>query len=835
MTAAARILVLVKRFPKLSETFILNEILSLEAAGLDLEIRTLFAPSDEFVNPDADKVRAGICELRPGSIRASFSAAPLTTLRALAVAVLAAGAGAPALLREAIGLAADVKAARARLIYAHFIDRPATIARIASFLSGTPFAISAHAKDIYTSSRRRLALNLNAAAFTTTCSDCNAAHLSAIAPGANIVRRYHGFDPDLFAADTTNRGEGAPTILSVGRLRSKKGHDTLIEACAILRQRSVNVRCLIVGYGPEEARLRSMIAERGLDHDILLLGKLPHGEIVRLMAEAAVFALPCRIDEDGDRDGVPNVILEAMASALPVVATDISGVPEAVRHEATGLLVQPDDSMALADALVRILSDRSASADMGRRGRDFVREKFSRNVTAPPLVADLKAHARRGPVEVAYIVKGFPRLSESFITNEILILEEKGLDMRIFALKQGEKIARDVIANMHTPLDYLPATTSLSDTTLRRWLGENFSQFSAPLVRLMRRRPRALIRAAVEAIAMTRRYRSENGALRKVFIKEFLQAAHIADALLAAGGARHLHGHFCHGATTVTSFVSDLTSIPFSFTAHAKDIYQAELNPGDLLIRKLDAARFVVTCTDANCRHLIDRFGALAADRVRTIYHGLDISRFHPRPREAGDNTIRVLSVGRHVEKKGFAALIRACGLLRRRGLPVACEIVGEAGEATPSLKSLIAELDLGEIVRLTPPAPQALLAEIYSRATIFALPCVILDNGDRDGIPNVLAEAMATGLAIVTTPISGIPELVEDEINGLFVPPNDDAALADAIARIAGDPGLCARLGDAARRTIFEKFDSSRTTAELQKLFAPDCKRMTAERLAAE
>ncbi len=830
MNGAAPILVLVKRFPKLSETFILNEILSLEAAGLDLEVRTLFAPSDEFSHPDAARVRANIGELKPGSIRASFSRAPLATLRALAASVLAAGAGAPALMREAIGLADDANATRAKLIYAHFIDHPATIARIAAILADAPFAISAHAKDIYTTPRRLLAANLKAAAFTTTCSDCNAAHLSAIAPGANVVRHYHGFDPDLFAAETAPRESGAPLILSVGRLRNKKGHDTLIEACAALRQRGVVFRCQIVGYGPEEARLKAMIAVRGLDAEISLLGKLPHAEIVPLMAGASVFALPCRIDEDGDRDGVPNVILEAMASGLPVVATDVSGVPEAVRHEMTGLLVKPDDSAALANAIARIFADPRASAQMGQRGRELVRAQFSRDVAAPPLIADLRAHSKRGPVEVAYIVKGFPRLSESFITNEILILEGNGLPMRIFALKPGERIARNVIANMRTPLDTLPCLTSLSDTKLSKWLLENVSQFSVPLARLILKRPRALLRTAAEAIAMMRRYRGANGAPRKVFIKEFLQAAYIADALIAAGGARHLHGHFCHGATTVTSFVSRITGIPFSFTAHAKDIYQAELNPGDLLTRKLDAARFVVTCTDANCRHLVHQFGALAAHRVRTIYHGLDISRFHPRSTPANDGAVRVLSVGRHVEKKGFATLIRACDLLRRQGLAITCEIVGEAGEETASLEGLIATLGLGDLVRLTPPEPQTALAETYARATIFALPCVILDNGDRDGIPNVLAEAMATGLPIVTTPVSGIPEIVEDGINGIFVPPNDEAALAEAIKRVAADSELRARLGESARRTIIEKFDSSKTTMELQKLFAAAPERVAAE-----
>ncbi|MEK7265343.1 MAG: glycosyltransferase, partial [Pseudomonadota bacterium] len=454
-------IVLVKRFPKLSETFILNEILALETAGISLSIRYLQPPSDEIVHPDVSLVRAKAAPLGAGKLLSFFRRRPFSSLRVVLDALLSHGVGALTLCRQAASLAGAAQSDDADIIYAHFIDRPAAIARLASRLSGIPFAISAHAKDIYTTPPATLRRHLEAAAFTTTCSDQNAAYLKNIAPKAEIVRHYHGIDPATFAGARTPAGERAPLILSVGRLREKKGFNTLVAACGLLRARGVAFRCAIAGYGPEEASLRRQIAAAQLESFVLLTGKQPHQEIVRLMRDAAVFALPCRIDADGDRDGVPNVILEAMASGLPVVSTKISGVPEAVIHEETGLLVEPDDPAALAASLERFLRDPKLAGEFGERARARAVNAFASSANLPGLIADLRRRRRRRAVEVAYIVKGFPRLSESFITNEILVLESEGLSLSVYALKRGEKIAASAIRDMTGNVVYLPSLSSL--------------------------------------------------------------------------------------------------------------------------------------------------------------------------------------------------------------------------------------------------------------------------------------------------------------------------------------------------------------------------------------
>ena len=206
-------------------------------------------------------------------------------------------------------------------------------------------------------------------------------------------------------------------------------------------------------------------------------------------------------------------------------------------------------------------------------------------------------------------------------------------------------------------------------------------------------------------------------------------------------------------------------------------------------------------------------------DEVHAIYHGLDTDWFSPRPPSTHDETPLVLAVGRLVEKKGFDRLVAACALLKQRGARLRCVILGEDGDAGAALREQIAALDIADVVQLQGAVAQDRLREIYRGAHAFALPCRITADGDRDGFPNVLAEAMAMGVPVVTTPISGIPEMIDDGVHGLLVD-GSAASLADAIERLLNDTALHARLARAARERICERFDSRRTTLALRDLF---------------
>jgi glycosyltransferase involved in cell wall biosynthesis len=264
---------------------------------------------------------------------------------------------------------------------------------------------------------------------------------------------------------------------------------------------------------------------------------------------------------------------------------------------------------------------------------------------------------------------------------------------------------------------------------------------------------------------------------------------------------------------------SYLTGIPFSFTAHAKDIYLARFNPHGLLQTKIEKATFVATCTDAN--HIYLQQLCPQGAPIYTIYHGLDTHFFQPLAEAQVEVAVPVvLAVGRFVKKKGFPYLVQACRQLRDRGLSFKCRIIGQPDEDSQRVKLIISKLQLEEVVEVVGGMTQEDLRRAYAQATIFAMPCYIVNNGDRDGIPNVLAEAMAMALPVVASNISGIPELVEHEVNGLLVRQKDVDALADALATLLQDAVLRRRLGERARSTICQVFDSRQTTRMLHELF---------------
>jgi glycosyltransferase involved in cell wall biosynthesis len=776
--------ILVKRFPKLSETFILSEILALEGLGWPVTIFTLAEPSDTIIHPDVARVKAEVVQL--DATHATRHLADQAKVRGLAH------------------------------LHAHFANEPAGITRAAASRAGITYSISAHAKDIYLTDDAMLRANMADARFITTCTSANAQYLRKVAPGAPVSKLYHGIDCGKLKPCASSKRADPPLILSVGRLRAKKGLDLLINACAELRDRRIAFRCEIIGYGPEESALRQQIEVLGLDQHVTLSGKLGHDAVLERMRAASVFALPCRIDADGDRDGVPNVILEAMAMGVPVVSTPVSGVPEIVSDGETGWLVPPEDASALAERLARLICDGAPEAIVAA-ARATVETRFGQGRDVTVLDRLLLGATSANANGIGYVLKGFPRLSENFISAEVLRLERLGKAITVFALAHGDAMAEPVLADLTSPLAYLPNAGSVRKASLARWLLQVLPSYLPVHWRLFRRHPSAWASTLRLAWKFARVYRKRSDrCAKRSYFKQFLQAGAIAEALPRAG-VSHLHGHFCHNATTITWFAARMAGVSFSFTAHAKDIYQERHNPGDLLSRKVAAASFVTTCTAANHAHIGERIGDAA--RVHTIYHGLDLNTFAPVERFQKER-VRLIAVGRHVEKKGFDLLIDAVAMLQVRGLDIECRLIGEDGPVTATLKSRIASAGLTDTVRIDPPEPHARLRQSYAEADIFVLPCRIDDSGDRDGIPNVLAEAMATGLAVISTNVSGIPEIVRDGENGLLVQPDTVDQLAEAIADLVSDPERRRALGAAASATIQTIFDADRTILDMDRLF---------------
>jgi colanic acid/amylovoran biosynthesis glycosyltransferase len=390
---------------------------------------------------------------------------------------------------------------------------------------------------------------------------------------------------------------------------------------------------------------------------------------------------------------------------------------------------------------------------------------------------------------IAYILKMFPRFSETFILSELLELERQGVALRIFSLREPDDgIVHGEVALVRGAVTYVR-------------LGQVAAAVRAH-ARVLRRAPLRYVRAFASALRPRRRSS----------VRHFLKAGVIADHVQQER-LRHLHAHFASTAASVALHVHRLTGVPYSFTAHAKDIYRHDLDLGHLRT-KLDEARFAVTVSDYNRDHLT----RLGGDEVVRIYNGLDLRRFVPNGATRDDPPL-VLAVGRLVEKKGFDVLIEACGLLRDGGVRFRCLIVGK-GELKRNLQQLIAAHELEQHVELSGPLPREQLLELFPRASVLAAPCVVGGDGNRDGLPTVLTEALALKVPVVATPVTGIPELVEDGRTGLIVPERDAAALAAAIRRLVEQPETAQRLATAGRARVEQAFDLRANVRELRALF---------------
>lgn len=301
-------------------------------------------------------------------------------------------------------------------------------------------------------------------------------------------------------------------------------------------------------------------------------------------------------------------------------------------------------------------------------------------------------------------------------------------------------------------------------------------------------------------------------------VRDVYQAALLA-LQVQRRGIRHLHAHFANVATSVARLAAKMCGISYSFTAHAKDIFHDEVDRS-LLRTYLNEASHVIAISDYNRDHL----AALCpegAERIHRIYNGLELNRY-PFSDLSGRSE-QIIAVGRLVEKKGFGTLIEACRLLRDDGLAIPCRIIG-VGPLQETLQQQISALGLADQIRLEGARTHGGIIEAVSGASIFAAPCVTGSDGNRDGLPTVLLEAMALGTPCISTDVTGIPELLRHQQSGLCVGQHDAAALAQAIRRLQQEPVLAAQLASRARALVEAQFDSAGTSAQIAALHRRCC-----------
>jgi glycosyltransferase involved in cell wall biosynthesis len=403
----------------------------------------------------------------------------------------------------------------------------------------------------------------------------------------------------------------------------------------------------------------------------------------------------------------------------------------------------------------------------------------------------MSQHARP---TVGYVLRKFPVLSETFILNELLELEAQGVPLHVFSLQPpNDPRYHEDLPRLAAHITYVPGITD---------------------IRKLLRHHQRLARQVPGPYRRTLAYVASRG--RAKLLWRFVQAGFVASEArrLRLG---HLHGQFANHPTTVAMLASRIGGLPFSFTAHAVDLFKSEVNPR-ILGRKVAEARFAATVSEYNVGFL-RKVAPEANGKIVHVPNGIDLERFSPNGTPPW-SPFRILCVARLVEKKGIPVLIEACRILRDRGHSFTCDIVGK-GILRPQLEALIQEHRLRELVHLRGPATQGEVRERYRASHLYVLPCIVAADGNRDGLPVSLVEALACGLPVISTPVTGIPEVVRDGHNGLLVPSGDAAALAEAMARLINDLGLYRSLRAAARPSVSPRFDRHRTIAELSSRFA--------------
>ncbi len=390
---------------------------------------------------------------------------------------------------------------------------------------------------------------------------------------------------------------------------------------------------------------------------------------------------------------------------------------------------------------------------------------------------------------IVFLLKGYPRLSETFIAEEIRGLERRGFDLRIVAMRHPtDGRTHPVHEEIAAPVSYLPEYLHHAPLrVLRSWW---------------------TVRHAPGLAAAWGQFRHD---LRRDFsrnrIRRFGQALVLAAEL--PPGVAQIHAHFIHTPASVAGYAATMTKLPWSCSAHAKDIWTS---PDWDLAQKLEAARWTVTCTAAG----LDRLQALSprSKPVTLVYHGLDLGRFRPlqllRPRRDGSDPadpVHLLAVGRAVEKKGFDLLVDALAAIPGAYAWRLVHVGG--GPELPRLRAAAERRGFADRIDWLGPQDQTVVLEQYRQADLFVLPCRVAGDGDRDGLPNVLVEAQSQGLACLSTRVGGVPELIEDGINGRLVASEDAAALTAALIDLIRDPDLRRAYGRAGQGRVARLFDS--------------------------
>ncbi len=421
-------------------------------------------------------------------------------------------------------------------------------------------------------------------------------------------------------------------------------------------------------------------------------------------------------------------------------------------------------------------------------------------------------------LKVAYIVSRFPKLTETFVLNEILALESQGVDVEVYPLlgagnaatKQGASFLCKVVELIRKPTGR-PVMHPEASAWLDR--ARYLPFFSWAILRahwyFLWRKPGTYFSALWSLLCGT--MGSLNYFLGGLAI--FPKTVRIAYEMKLSG-ATHVHAHFANHPTTAAFLVHRLTGIPYSFTAHGSDLHRDR----KMLTEKVHDAMQVVTVSNYNRELIVDECGEQYRDKIVVIHCGVDTEVFQSLAEDAHDDstdTFNILCIGTMHEVKGHAYLIEACRLLNERGIDFKCHLVGDGPDKEVLCRQAAAS-GIADRVIFHGLRTRGEIVELLKHAHVVAAPSVLTKDGRREGIPVVLMEAMASGVPVVASKLSGIPELVEDGIRGLLAAPGDVNALAGALQQLHDEPDLRRQLGRAGRQKVVREFDLQKNANQL-------------------
>lgn len=417
-----------------------------------------------------------------------------------------------------------------------------------------------------------------------------------------------------------------------------------------------------------------------------------------------------------------------------------------------------------------------------------------------------RAKPKRGRRKIAYYIWHFPVLSQTFVSRELAALKQVGWSIEIIAdgpesAELADENARLLLENTH----YLdPPSTAL----LRKYGVPFFQQKPLLFLNLL-------------VFVITHRHDQHKSLKDDLYL--FARAAHLAQ-FLRKREIDHIHAPWTDKTAYIALLAARLCGITYSVQARAHDIHRKSYLYA--LREKFENAEFVITNTRYNQEYIQSLVTERHREKIELVYNGIDLDKFTPRLEPSNHLTpVRLLCVARLIEQKGFPYLLEALALLKKKGLQFSCDIIG--GPEQPrytdylvQVRKLHRKLGLEDCVFFLGSQPFRVVMKKFAEADIFVLPCVIAKDGSRDITPNSLIEAMAMKLPVISTHITGIPEIVEDGISGLLVQPNDVDAVAEALERLIHDPKLRVELGEAGRRRVEQRFDIKRNIGKRVELF---------------